>query len=160
MPMPSLALARIAVSAGIARISSSCVLVCGDVRVRQIDLVDHRDDREILLHRQVHVGDRLRLDALGGIDDQQRAFARAQAARHFIGKIHMARSVDQVQLVCFAVLGLVIHRDRMRLDRDAALALEVHRIEQLILHVARGDGAGAVQAADQKAWSSRDRYGR
>src|SRR5436189_2155042 len=33
----------------------------------------------------------------------------------------------------------------MRLDRDAAFAFEIHRIEQLILLVARVDRAGAVE---------------
>ena len=35
----------------------------------------------------------------------------------------------------------------MRLDRDAALALQVHRIEQLFLHLAVGNCAGAMQQA-------------
>ena len=43
---------------------------------RQVDLVDDRDDRQILLEREVDVGDRLRLDALGGVDDEDRALAR------------------------------------------------------------------------------------
>ena len=77
--------------------------------MRQVDLVDHRDDRQILLHRQVDVGHGLGLDALGGVDDQQRPFARAQAARDFIGEIHVARRVDQVQLVGLPVLRLVKH---------------------------------------------------
>ena len=100
---------------------------------------------EVLLHRQVHVGHGLRLDALRGINDEQRAFARAQAARDLVGEIHVPGRVDQVQLVGLAVLGLVKHRDRVRLDGDAALLLQVHRIEQLVLHLARRDGAGPVQ---------------
>ncbi len=76
--------------------------------MRQVDLVDHRDDRQVLLHRQVHIGDRLRLDTLGGINDQQRALARAQTAGDFIRKIHVPGRVDQVQLVSLPVLGLVI----------------------------------------------------
>ena len=47
----------------------------GDVGIRQIDLVDDRDDGEALFVREMHVRHRLRLDALRGIDDQQRAFA-------------------------------------------------------------------------------------
>ncbi len=115
------------------------------VGVRQVDLVDDGDDGEVLLHRQVHIGDGLGLDALGGIDDEQRPFAGAQAARDLVGEIHMAGRVNQVQLVSLAVLGLVKHGDRMGLDRDAALLLQVHRIEQLVLHLARGNGAGAMQ---------------
>ena len=49
-----------------------------DVGVRQIDLVDHRDDRQALLVREMNVRHRLRFDALGRIDDQQRAFAGAR----------------------------------------------------------------------------------
>ena len=47
---------------------------------RQIDLVDHRDDREVLFERQMVVGQRLRLDALRGVDDQQRALAGRAAS--------------------------------------------------------------------------------
>ncbi len=41
----------------------------GDVRVRQIDLVDHRDDRQALLVREVHVRDGLRFHPLRRVDD-------------------------------------------------------------------------------------------
>ena len=54
------------------------------IRVRQIDFVDHRNDGQILFHRQMHIGDGLRLDALRGIDNQQCPFARAEAARDLI----------------------------------------------------------------------------
>ena len=83
-----------------------------DVRVRQVDLVDDGDDGEVHLHRQVHVGDGLGLDALRGIHDEQRPFAGAQAARHLVGEIHVAGRIDQVQLVGLPVLRLVEHRHR------------------------------------------------
>jgi hypothetical protein len=35
----------------------------------------------------------------------------------------------------------------MRLDGDAALAFQIHRVEQLLRHVARGNRAGAMQEA-------------
>ena len=41
---------------------------------REIDLVDDRDDRQVVLERQVIVGQRLRFDALGRVDHEQRAF--------------------------------------------------------------------------------------
>ena len=117
----------------------------GNVGVRQVDLVDHRDDREALLVREVDVRHRLRFDALRGVDDQQRAFARGERARNFIGEIDVARRVREVQPVLLAVLRGVTHRDRVRLDRDAALALEIHRIEELILLLALLDRAGALE---------------
>ena len=93
------------------------------------------------------IGHRLGLDALGGVNDQHGPFAGAQAAGDFVGKIHMARGVNEVQLVSFAVFGLVEHGDGVGLDGDAAFALQVHGVEQLLLHFAGGDGAGAMEEA-------------
>ena len=42
----------------------------GHVRIRQIDLVDDRNNREPLFVREMHVGHRLRFHTLRGIDDQ------------------------------------------------------------------------------------------
>ena len=59
----------------------------------------------------------------------------------------MAGRVDQVQVVGLAVCGPVLDPHRLRLDRDPALALEVHRVEQLRLHFLRVDGAGELEDA-------------
>ena len=37
--------------------------------------------------------------------------------------------------------------DGLSLDRDAALALELHGVEQLLAHVPLGDGAGQLEDA-------------
>jgi hypothetical protein len=47
---------------------------------RQVDLVEHRDDRQVVLERQPQVGQRLRLDALRGVDQQHGPLAGRQAA--------------------------------------------------------------------------------
>ena len=70
----------------------------------QVDLVDDRDDVEVVLQRQIEVGQRLRLDALRRVHDQDRALAGGQAARDLVGEVHVARRVDQVELVLFAVV--------------------------------------------------------
>ena len=112
----------------------------------QIDLVQARDQLEAGLDRQVRVGDGLGLDALRGVDDQQRALARRQRPRDLVGEVDVARRVDQVQLVGLAVPpGLVEDADRLGLDRDPALALEVHRVEHLGAHRARIDGVGQLE---------------
>jgi hypothetical protein len=41
----------------------------------QVDLVQARDQLQARLDGEVGVGDRLGLDALGGVDDEQRALA-------------------------------------------------------------------------------------
>src|SRR5262245_30714437 len=54
-------------------VDAQCVLHFGDDRVRpsdrEIDLVQHRNDLQIVLHRQIGVGDGLRLHSLKGIDE-------------------------------------------------------------------------------------------
>ena len=59
----------------------------------------------------------------------------------------MPGRVDQVQLVGLAVLGREEHAHGLGLDRDAPLALEVHRVEQLRAHLARGDRVGQLEDA-------------
>jgi hypothetical protein len=50
------------------------------LRPRQVDLVDHRDDLQVRIQREEEVGERLRLDALGGVHHQDGALARRQGA--------------------------------------------------------------------------------
>ena len=102
---------------------------------RQVDLVDDRDDLEVVLDREIRVGERLRLDPLRRVDDEHRALARLERARDLVREVDVARRVDQVELV-----ALPLDAHRLRLDRDPPLALELHRVEQLVPHVALGDG--------------------
>jgi hypothetical protein len=57
----------------------------------------------------------------------------------------VAGRVDQVELVGLTVLRRVEHAHRLRLDRDAALALQIHGVEQLGTHRPRVDGLGELQ---------------
>ena len=90
---------------------------------------------------QVGVGQGLGLDALARVHDQERALAGRQAAGDLVREVHVPRRVDQVQDVVLAVLGLVVEAHRVLLDGDAALALQVHRVEELLGHLPLGEGA-------------------
>ena len=114
---------------------------------RQVDLVEHRNHGYALLGRRIAIGDRLRLDALRRVDDQQRALAGRERARHLVGEVDMPGSVDQVEVVDAAVARLVPERCGLRLDGDAPLALEVHRIEDLRLHLPLGQAPAALDEA-------------
>ena len=121
-----------------------------DVRRQQVDLVDDGDDRQVVLHGQVQVGDRLGLHSLGGVDEQQHPFAGGQRPGDLVGEIHVARRVDEVEDVILAVLCAVGQGDGLALDRDPPLALDVHVVEDLIPEVARvGDPCVLDQAVGE-----------
>ena len=110
----------------------------------EVDLVEDGDDLVAGVDRLVDVGQRLRLDALGGVDDEERAFDGAHRAGDLVGEVDVAGGVDEVEDVGLAVVGRVLEADGLGLDGDAALALDVHGVEELLLHVAVGDGAGRL----------------
>ena len=108
----------------------------------QIHLVDHGKYVQIVVQGQVHVGQSLGLDALGGVHYQDRAVAGRQASGHLVVKVNVSRSVDQVENILAAVLGLVNGAHGLRFDGDAALPLQVHIVENLFLHLPAGQKAG------------------
>ena len=93
----------------------------------------------------MHVGKRLRLNPLARVHYKDCAVAGLQAARDFVGKVHMPRRVDQVEPVVQSVSRHVLEANRARLDRDPLLALKVHGVEHLRGHLARIDGVGGLQ---------------
>ena len=125
-----------------------------EVRGGQVDLVDDRDDLQILLEGEVHICDGLRLHALRRVDEQERPLACAEGTRNLIGEVHVSRGVDQIQLVGVAVSCRVHHADRVGFDRDAAFAFEIHPVQQLLLKITLGYRAGQFeQAVGQRRFS-------
>ena len=116
-----------------------------DHRRVDVDLVEHGDDFQIVPDGQIEVRNRLCLDALRGVDHQQRPFARGDRARHLVGEVDVSRRVDQVEHVPLAVARGVFHLDGVALDGDALLAFEVHVVEYLRLHLALVQGVGFFQ---------------
>ena len=112
---------------------------------RQVDLVDDGDDLEAGVQGEEQVRDRLGFHSLRGVDDEEGSFAGLQAPAHRVGEVDVSRGVDQVQLVLAPVRGLVRHPDRVQLDRDAPLALELHRVEDLLLHLPPVHGARPLE---------------
>ena len=116
-------------------------------RRRQIDLVDDRNNRQIVPRGEECVGHRLRFDALARVHHQQRALAGRKRARNFVRKIDVPRRVDQIQPVLVPVPRVVMQANAFRLDGDAALALQIHGVEHLRGHLALREGAGALEQA-------------
>ena len=97
----------------------------------EVDLVDDRDDEKVVAHGEVHVRDGLRLHALGGVEHEDRALAGGERTAHLIGKIHVAGSVDEVQLVFVSVGSCEEHANRVGFDRDPAFLFQVHGVQEL-----------------------------
>jgi hypothetical protein len=95
----------------------------------------------------VIVGQRLGFDALSRVDHQQRSLAGRKRARDFRREVDVAGRVDEVERVDLAVFGRIAQGDRMHLDRDAAFALEVHRVEMLFVHLTQSDRFGHLEQA-------------
>ncbi len=145
MPMPSFALVENRVLGAEPDGLFNLMLGARDIGAGQIDLVDDGNYFEAVVERHIDVREGLRLDALARIDNQQRALARGEAARNFVCEIDMPGSINKIQNVGLAVFGGVVKAYRARLDGDAALAFQVHRIEELLLEFALRERAGALQ---------------
>ena len=59
----------------------------------------------------------------------------------------MARRINQIELVGFTIPGLVIQRDALGLDGNAAFPLDVHRIEYLRRHFPLGEPPARLNKA-------------
>ncbi|SII84905.1 Uncharacterised protein [Mycobacteroides abscessus subsp. abscessus] len=114
------------------------------LRGRQVDLVEHRDDRQLVLHREVEVRERLGLDALRGVDEEERALTGGERPGDLVAEVDVAGGVDHVECVRGAV-GLPRHAHGLGFDGDAAFAFYVHPVEVLRAHVARLDDAGDLE---------------
>ncbi len=53
--------------------------------------------------REEEIRQRLRLNPLRRVDDEDRALARGERARHLVREVHVPRRVDEVELVVLAV---------------------------------------------------------
>ena len=108
----------------------------GHVGGLHVDLVDHRHNFKVVLQREVHVGQGLRLHPLRGVHQQQRPFAGTDRPAHLVGKVHVSGRINQVEPVFAAVRGGIGNRHRLAFDRDAPLPLNIHGVQYLILKVA------------------------
>ncbi len=96
----------------------------GDARVGAVDLVDHEDHRQARLESLSQYEAGLRQWPLGGVDEQQHPVDHCQTALDLAAEVGVAGRVDDVELH-----APVAQRGVLGEDRDALLALQVHRVQ-------------------------------
>ena len=98
-----------------------------------------------MVQRQIGVGQRLCLYALGRIDDQHRPLTGGQRTGDLVVEVHVTGGVNEIQLIDLAVICGVVQLDRAGFNGNAALPLDFHIVQDLLLHVVLGNGIGELQ---------------
>ena len=117
----------------------------GDPGVGTVDLVDDEDHRQLRLERLAQHEAGLRQRPLRRVDEQQHAVDHRQRPLDLAAEVGVARGVDDVDRHV-ATGRVVAHGRVLGEDRDALLALEVHRVHDPLADVLVGaEGAGLPQ---------------
>ena len=82
---------------------------------------------------------------MGSIHDEQSPLTGRNRTGNLVAEIHVSRGVDEIQDVHQAIGCLVAHLDGVALDGDAALPLQVHVVQGLLLQIPVRDGAGELK---------------
>ena len=98
-----------------------------------------------MLQRQVGIGKGLGFNTLGCVHNKNRTLACCQGTGYLVVEIHMTRCVDQIEAVLLPILCPVIEPHRPCLDGDATLPLDVHIVQQLLLHIPGSNRIGFLQ---------------
>ena len=112
-----------------------------------VQLVDEGDDRDVAQAADLEQLQRLRLDALGGVQHHDGAVGRRQGAVGVLREVLVARRVQQVEH-----LAVVLERHHRGADGDAALLLDLHPVRAgaaVLAAGAHGPG-GADRPAGQQ----------
>ena len=89
----------------------------------QVDFVDDGEHLQPRVDGEIGVGQCLSLHALAGVHHQHGPLAGGKAPGHLVVKIHMARGVNEVQIILLSIVGGVAQLDGSGLDGDAPLPL-------------------------------------
>ena len=95
------------------------------VEAGAVVLVDERDQRDVARARDLEQAQRLRLDALGRVEQHDRAVGGGEHAQRVLGEVLVAGRVEQVE-----DRALVLEAQHRRRHGDAAAALDVHPVRR------------------------------
>ena len=108
-----------------------------DAGVGSVDLVDDKHDGEVLLQCLAQHETSLGQRALRRIDEEHDAIDHLEPALDLAAEVSVAGGVDDVEghPAFWGSVAGVVDRGVLREDRDALLALEVHRVHDAVIDV-------------------------
>ena len=110
-----------------------------------INLIDNGNYLKVIINSEVQIRNRLCLYSLCSIYQQQATLTGSQCTAHFITKVHVAGSINQVQYVLLPVSMFIINLDSMTFNSNALFSFQIHIVQHLVHHITVADGAGALQ---------------
>ena len=104
----------------------------------KVDFIDYRNYLKVVVNRKIGVRKGLCLNALGSVNDENRAFASRKGTGNLIVEVNVSGGVDKVEDITVSVVCFVIKTYRAGFDGDSAFALDIHVIQKLFFHFAGG----------------------
>ena len=116
-----------------------------------VQLVDEGDDRDVAQAADLEQLQRLRLDALGGVQHHDGAVGGGQGAVGVFREVLVPGRVEEVEHLCPPVFCRVLERHHRGGDGDAALLLDLHpvRLGAPVL-AARAHGTGRADGSPRQ----------
>ena len=116
----------------------------------QVDLIQDRDDHQVMLHGDIDIRQCLCLDSLCSIYNQHRSFAGGQGTRNLVGEVYMSGRIDEIQSVDFTIVSLVVQTDSLCLNSDTTFTFQVHTIQHLLTYLITPYSTGQFDQAVSK----------
>lgn len=95
---------------------------------RQVNLIEHRNYRKMLVYSLIQSRERLRLDPLRCVDEQNGSFHCSERTRDFVLEIDVSRGIYQIEFISFPM-----HPGRRQLDGDPPFLFDIHAVKHLIV---------------------------
>ena len=111
----------------------------------KVDFVDYRDDFKVVVNRKICVRKSLCLNALGSVNNENRAFAGGKRTGNLIVEVNVSGGIDKVEDIVVSVVGFIIKTDCAGFDCDSAFTFNIHIIQKLFFHFTGSDGLGVFK---------------
>ena len=97
----------------------------------QVDFVDYGHNFKTAVNSKISVGESLSLNALRCVNNKHCTLTSRQRTGNLVVKVNMTGSVNEVEKIFFAVVGIISNRYGTSLYCYATLTLKFHIVKEL-----------------------------